>query len=175
MKALLLAILLALPVARHDLDEPARKREQLETVATAVAVAAERVRWQGDQRDLAALLVTVGIHESHWELAVGAGNCRPGMCDRDRFGRARAVSYWQLHANPWTLPQERWERLAGLELEPTTLAAIEAALALKRARGMCGPDVRKILSAYAGLGCRRMLPDADKREATYKRVRGRLQ
>lgn len=167
-------VLIAQPVARHDIDEPARKTDQLRIVASSIVLATEAVKWPGGPRELAALLLTTGQHESYWELAVGEGNCRPGMCDRDRNGRARAVSYWQLHANPWTLPQERWERLAGLGLEPTTLAAIEAARALKRARGMCGADVRKVLSAYAGLGCRRMLPDIEKRAATYARTLGRL-
>jgi hypothetical protein len=114
----------SLPVYKHDRgpEQAELKAAQLQSVSAAITEAA-----QGD-RDLAALLVTVGYHESAWSMAIGAGHCERHQCDRDRKGNVRAVSNYQLWRVSTSSP-EAWE----LAKTDVRVASREAARALKRA------------------------------------------
>lgn len=100
--------------------------------------------WQGDQQELAFLLLTQAFFETRLALHVHQGNCRShlGECDS-----GRATSLWQLQAGGH-LPEEHWAKLAGTTLESTTLAAREATRALGRGLNYCG-SVEGAVSLYA--------------------------
>jgi hypothetical protein len=164
----LLRALESLPVYHLDRgpEQADLKAAQLLSAASAINEAA-----QGD-RDLAALLVTVGFHESAWSMAIMNGQCGKYECDRDRHGNVRAVSNFQLWRVSTSSP-EAWE----LAKTDVRVASREAARALKRARGLCKgePDmVRATLRAYAGRGCRKRLKDEEARVRTYLRVKGTI-
>lgn len=158
----------SLPLYKHDRgpEQADLKAAQLQSASAAIAEAA-----QGD-RDMAALLVTVGFHESGWSMAIMSGHCEKHQCDRDRHGNVRAVSNYQLWRVSTSSP-EAWE----LAKTDVRVASREAARALKRARGLCRgePDmVRATLRAYGGRGCRKPLKDEDARVKTYLRVKGTI-
>lgn len=98
MKWLILAALLLLPVHHTDADElPEDRAARLDTVAEAIAQAAEASNYPGGPRQAAALLVAVLVHESWLARSVyyDEAPCREGwegMCD----GGA-AWSIWQIH------------------------------------------------------------------------------
>jgi hypothetical protein len=172
--AWILTILLGWPVFHEDRGVPEAKRAQLETVAQAVGDAADAQRgWPGSSRELAALMLTVAWHETHFSLRIGAGQCKPHECDQ-----GRAHGYWQQHVRS-TSSQAAWEQLAGLDAESTGIAAREAARALTRARLQCRRLERGrrnwvglTLAAYAGRGCAGWFRGLDARVKTYWRTVG---
>jgi hypothetical protein len=157
----------SLPVWKHDRgpEHQQLKDEQRQRVAAAVLAVAR-------DADEAAMLLTIGHHESAWSLAIENGVCGPKQCDRDRKGRVRAHSNYQLHLSAVS-SREAWEAAR----TDVLVATQEAAFALRRARGMChstGEGVRGVLRGYAGLGCRKRLRDEEARVRTFERVRARL-
>ncbi len=169
--AWIFGVLSALPVSTADRDvDPEVKREQLETIADAIATASKHQKWPGSRRELALMLMAVAWHETHFALHVHAGNCRPLECDR---GRARGL--WQQHVSSTSTPAA-WQELGGLSFESTTFAARQAARALVRSRLMCraleqgGADWRGMtFAAYAGRGCRGSFSGLNARVASYSR------
>ena len=169
----LLAAIATLPTFHEDIGPQyaARKHAQAEVIAQAISDVAESAEgWSGTKRELATLLLTVAWHETHFSLRIHEGNCKPYECDN---GRARSL--WQLHVHP-SLPRATWLGLAGVDVDATRRAAREAAKALTRSRNMCSSRARGVelvaqtLSAYAGRGCVRLLPDVDARVRTYRRL-----
>ncbi|MGC4090269.1 MAG: hypothetical protein QM756_20790 [Polyangiaceae bacterium] len=169
----LLAAIATLPTFHEDVGAElvARKQAQAEVIAQAISDVAESAEgWSGSKRELATLLLTVAWHETRFSLRIHEGKCKPYECDH---GRARSL--WQLHVHP-SLPRDLWLQLAGVDVESTRRAAREAAKALSRSRNMCAGRARgselvgQTLSAYAGRGCARLLPDVDARVRTYRRL-----
>jgi hypothetical protein len=141
----------------------ARKDGQLAAIAAAVAdVSRDAPR---PPREWAALLLTVGYHESTFSLRIHRGDCKPHECDR---GRARSA--WQLHKNLFTEPV--WEQLHGLE--NTAVQVRAASDALRRAYYTCSrsgvPWLQATLNGYAGRRCSSQWPGLDQRTATFSRL-----
>lgn len=155
-----LAAVLSLPVYYEDRNEP-HKSAQLAMIAAAVADEAR-------DKEEAALVLTVGAHESGFSYRIHTGGCRPLECDR-----GRAIGLFQTHRNSRT--EEQWRGLGGLL---GTKAAVRAAIFdLRRARGLCRgePDMPlATLRAYgSGHGCREKLKDEASRMATFRRLLAR--
>jgi hypothetical protein len=153
------AALEALPCFHEDRGN-AEKSAQLDTIATAIAeVSREAPR---PPREWAALLLTIGYHESTFSLRIHRGECKPHECDK---GRARSA--WQLHKNLFTAPV--WDQLHGIE--HTDIQVRAASDALKRAYFTCGrsgvPWLQATLNAYAGRRCSAEWPGLDRRVRTF--------
>lgn len=141
----------------------ARKDSQLAAIAAAVAdVSRDAPR---PPREWAALLLTVGYHESSFSLRIHRGECKPHECDR---GRARSA--WQLHKNLFTEPV--WEQLHGIE--NTAVQVRAASDALRRAYFTCSrsgvPWLQATLNGYAGRRCSSQWPGLDQRTTTFNRL-----
>ena len=152
----------ALPCFHEDRGDPG-KSKQLDIIAAAVAeVSRDAPR---PPREWAALLLTIGYHESTFSLRIHRGECKPHECDR---GRARSA--WQLHKNLFTAPI--WEQLHGIE--HTAVQVRAASDALKRAYFTCNrsgvPWLQATLNGYAGRRCSAEWPGLDQRAATFNRM-----
>jgi hypothetical protein len=146
--AIVLTMLLALPPAHEDRNEPNRV-ERLSVIADAVAQSVDRATcegyspctpiWTGAPRDLAALVVTVGWWESRFARNVHAGKCRPYQCDAVRMPGGyvvhRARSPWQLQRTSWA--ESVWTKLEGVELVETRNAAWTATRILAEGSRRC--------------------------------------
>ena len=135
----------ALPCYVEDREDP-DKSAQLDAIAAAVAeVSKDAPR---APREWAALLLTIGYHESTFSLRIQRGQCKPYECDR---GRARSA--WQLHKILFTAPI--WDQLHGVENTKVQVRA--ASDALRRAYFTCSrsgvPWLQATLNAYAGRRC----------------------
>jgi hypothetical protein len=152
----------SLPCFVEDRGDP-EKDAQLDAIAAAVAeVSREAPR---PPREWAALLLTIGYHESTFSLRIHRGQCKPHECDR---GRARSA--WQLHKNLFTAPV--WDQLHGIE--HTRVQVQAASDALKRAYFTCNrsgvPWLQATLNGYAGRRCGSEWPGLDQRVSTYQRL-----
>ena len=152
----------SLPCFIEDRGDP-NKSAQLEAIAAAVAeVSKDAPR---PPREWAALLLTIGYHESTFSLRIHRGECKPHECDH---GRARSA--WQLHKNLFTEPI--WEQLHGIE--NTAVQVRAASDALKRAYFTCNrsgvPWLQATLNGYAGRRCSSQWPGLDQRVSTYNRL-----
>jgi hypothetical protein len=152
----------ALPCYVEDRDDP-DKSAQLDAIAAAVAeVSKDAPR---APREWAALLLTIGYHESTFSLRIQRGQCKPFECDR---GRARSA--WQLHKNLFTAPV--WDQLHGIENTKVQVRA--ASDALKRAYFTCSrsgvPWLQATLNGYAGRRCSAEWPGLGQRVATFNRL-----
>lgn len=152
----------ALPCYVEDREDP-DKSAQLDAIAAAIAeVSKDAPR---APREWAALLLTIGYHESTFSLRIQRGQCKPHECDR---GRARSA--WQLHKNLFTAPI--WDQLHGVE--NTAIQVRAASDALKRAYFTCSrsgvPWLQGTLNAYAGRRCSAEWPGLDRRITTYNRL-----
>ena len=155
-----LAAVLSLPTYHEDRAEP-HKSAQLAMIASAVADEAR-------DKEEAALVLTIGAHESGLSYRIHTGRCRPLECDR-----GRAIGLFQTHRNGRT--EKQWLDLGGLA---GTKAAVHAALFdLRRARGLCRGEPNMPLAtlrAYgSGHGCREPLRDEASRMATFRRLLAR--
>lgn len=152
----------SLPCFVEDRGDP-EKEAQLDQIAAAIAeVSRDAPR---SPREWAALLLTIGYHESTFSLRIHRGQCKPHECDR---GRARSA--WQLHKNTFTAPV--WDQLHGIE---NTRVQVQAASdALKRAYFTCNrsgvPWLQATLNAYAGRRCSAEWPGLGQRVATYQHL-----
>jgi hypothetical protein len=156
------AALESLPCFVEDRGDP-QKNEQLDTIAAAIAeVSRDAPR---PPREWAALLLTIGYHESTFSLRIHRGQCKPYECDR---GRARSA--WQLHKNLFTAPI--WDELHGLQ--HTAVQVKAASDALKRAYFTCSrsgvPWLQATLNAYAGRRCSAEWPGLGQRVSTFNRL-----
>lgn len=156
------AAMQALPCFHEDRGDP-DKAAQLDGIAAAVAeVSRDAPR---PPREWAALLLTIGYHESTFSLRIHRGECKPHECDR---GRARSA--WQLHKNLFTAPI--WDQLHGIE--HTALQVRAASDALKRAYFTCSrsgaPWLQATLNGYAGRRCGGSWPGLELRSATFNRL-----
>lgn len=153
----------ALPCFHEDRGETAQKSAQLDAIAAAVAEVSQDA--PRPPREWAALLLTIGYHESTFSLRIHRGECKPYECDR---GRARSA--WQLHKNLFTAPI--WDQLHGIE--HTAVQVRAASDALKRAYYTChrsgGPWLQATLNGYAGRRCGAEWPGLDLRVATFNRL-----
>lgn len=152
----------SLPCFVEDRGDP-DKSAQLDAIALAVAeVSKDAPR---PPREWAALLLTIGYHESTFSLRIQRGQCKPHECDR---GRARSA--WQLHKNLFTAPV--WDQLHGIENTEVQVRA--ASDALKRAYFTCSradvPWLQATLNGYAGRRCSAKWPGLDQRVATFGRL-----
>jgi len=156
------AALDALPCYHEDRGD-ADKSAQLDLIATSIAEASREA--PRPPREWAALLMTVGYHESAFSLRIQRGECKPHECDR---GRARSA--WQMHRNVFTEPV--WEQLHGVE--HTAVQVHAASAALKRAYFTCQKSgthwLRATLNGYAGRRCGSEWPGLDQRAATFAQV-----
>lgn len=158
----------SLPIWKNDRDPETAplKAEQNARVAAAILSVAR-------DADEAAMLLTIGHHESAWSLAVERGEFTKGQGDPDKHGNPRSVSNYQLQKSA-TSSKEAWEAAR----TDVVVATREAAFALRRARGMCrgkeGDPVRMAFAAYAGKNCHGQLGDIARRAATFKRIRSKL-
>jgi hypothetical protein len=153
------AALDALPRYHEDREAP-DKSAQLDVIAASIAeVSRDAPR---PPREWAALLLTVGYHESAFSIRIHRGQCKPHECDR---GRARSA--WQLHKNLFT--EGVWDQLHGIE--HTALQVRAASDALRRAYMTCRksgvPWLPGTLNAYAGRRCGAEWPGLDARLATF--------
>lgn len=152
----------SLPCFVEDRGDP-EKSKQLDEIAAAIAeVSKDAPR---APREWAALLLTIGYHESTFSLRIHRGQCKPHECDR---GRARSA--WQLHRN--TFNAAIWDQLHGLE---NTRVQVQAASdALKRAYFTCNrsgvPWLQATLNGYAGRRCSAEWPGLDQRVSTFNRL-----
>jgi len=152
----------SLPCFVEDRGDP-DKAAQLDAIASAIAeVSHEAPR---APREWAALLLTIGYHESTFSLRIQRGQCKPHECDN---GRARSA--WQLHKNLFTAPI--WDQLHGIE---NTRVQVQAASdALKRAYFTCSrsgvPWLQATLNGYAGRRCSAEWPGLDQRVSTFNRL-----
>jgi hypothetical protein len=152
----------SLPCFIEDRGDP-DKSAQLDAIAAAVAeVSKDAPR---APREWAALLLTIGYHESTFSLRIQRGECKPHECDH---GRARSA--WQLHKNLFTAPI--WDQLHGIE--NTTVQVQAASDALKRAYFTCSrsgvPWLQATLNGYAGRRCSAEWPGLDQRVSTFNRL-----
>jgi hypothetical protein len=152
----------SLPCFVEDRGDP-DKSAQLDGIAAAITeVSRDAPR---PPREWAALLLTIGYHESTFSLRIQRGQCKPHECDR---GRARSA--WQLHKNLFTAPI--WDQLHGIE---NTRVQVQAASdALKRAYFTCSrsgvPWLQGTLNGYAGRRCSAEWPGLDQRVSTFNRL-----
>jgi hypothetical protein len=152
----------SLPTFVEDRGDP-DKSAQLDAIAAAIAeVSRDAPR---PPREWAALLLTIGYHESTFSLRIQRGQCRPHECDN---GRARSA--WQLHKNLFTAPI--WDQLHGVE--NTAIQVRAASEALKRAYFTCSrsgvPWLQATLNGYAGRRCSAEWPGLDQRVSTFGRL-----
>ncbi len=152
----------SLPCFVEDRGDP-DKSAQLDAIAAAIAeVSRDAPR---APREWAALLLTIGYHESAFSLRIQRGQCKPHECDN---GRARSA--WQMHKNLFTAPV--WDQLHGIE--NTSIQVQTASEALKRAYFTCSrsgvPWLQATLNAYAGRRCSSEWPGLDQRVSTFNRL-----
>lgn len=152
----------SLPCYVEDRDDP-EKVAQLDAIAAAVAEVSQDA--PRAPREWAALLLTIGHHESTFSLRIQRGQCKPYECDR---GRARSA--WQLHKNLFTAPV--WDQLHGIENTKVQVRA--ASDALRRAYFTCSrsgvPWLQATLNAYAGRRCAGEWPGLGQRVATFNHL-----
>jgi hypothetical protein len=164
----ILRALESLPVWKLDRgpEHAQLKAEQHQRVTSAIASVAR-------DADEAAMLLTIGWHESAWSLAVERGVFTKGQGDPDRNGVPTSISNYQIKRRAAS-SREAWEAAK----TDVRVATQEAAFALRRARNMCrskpGDPIRQAFSAYGTGSCMGRLKDLEKRLATFRSVRSKL-
>src|SRR5262245_33852602 len=174
LREIIFRLIIELPASTHTPESPEARADRTRIVADAIAGASEQLtcrgaragepeckrRWPGTAQELALVLTAIAWHESHFDLGVHAGECKPSQCDPLRRADGsviphQAASLWQIHQTP-VVPAEVWHRLAGTGAEATQLAAENAARIAARGRAMCAYQHRGKLdwrlatfSAYA--------------------------
>jgi hypothetical protein len=152
-----------LPVYYEDKDN-SEKEVQLNAIAAAVAKVSRKAPLP--PRQWAALLLTIGFHESTFSLRIHEGKCKPKECDH---GLARGP--WQNHHN---MDNDKvWDKLVGIENVESQVWAADHLL--RRVSMTCsneaGITVSGILTAYAGRRCFQDWPGLNDRLNTFSRMR----
>ena len=156
------AALATLPVFHEDRANP-YKGAQLVTVAKAVAAVSRT-------REEAAFLLAIGHHESGHSFRIQLGVCRSFECDR-----GKALGPYQIHRNGRS--ESDWHGFVGLSLEATKAAAGAALQHVRFAQRVCRGEPDPIVAtfrAYAGRGCRNVLPGERDRVAPFQAVMRKL-
>lgn len=152
-----------LPVYYED-KASTEKDAQLDAIAAAVAKVSRKAPLP--PRQWAALLLTIGFHESTFSLRIHAGDCKPKECDK---GLARGP--WQTHKNMDNAAV--WDKLYGIENVEYQVWAADRLL--RRVSQTCatqaGSSVPGILTAYAGRRCFQDWPGLNDRLNTFSRMR----
>jgi hypothetical protein len=180
LQAWVLAALLSLPPAYADREEPGRDA-RLATISAAVAEVTARATcsevyalpqcspiWNGDRRELAALLVAKGWWESRFARNVHEGRCRPDECDAVKWQGVvihRARSPWQLQRTAYSAPE--WNSMVGIDYAATRSAAWAAAKVLAEGQRRCR-SASGALAWYAAGRC--TWSGAKSRAATYEQL-----
>lgn len=137
-----------------------------DTTAHAIATAAPTP-------ERAALLISVGYHESKFMPRIGRGECltytgRGGVVFREcDAGRARG--FWQVQR---TSLAPEFDRLLGLDVETVTLAAVVADRILQRGRRACRTTEGSV--SYFARGNCRIWPGAKRRALLAESIERRL-
>ncbi len=153
-ETLVLSVLLNMPVCWADRSD-ARKQEQLETIAKAVAIVANESKRPVDK---AAKLISKAYHETRFCIAVHSGKHRgPGR------GLYQLEGQGERYKGPFV----------GLDFESTLNATRVASDYLDRSF-QCGPSPRAVFTAYAGRECGTTWKTLDSRVRTYRWVAWRL-
>lgn len=162
-----LAALLALPTYVEDRapELAESKRAQLTSIAAAVTAEAMQQRVAAAP-DWAALLLTIGWHETGFSLRIHQGECKRWECDG---GKARGP--WQNHA--YGDAATHWERMHGLE--HVALQTRVASNTLLRGHYTCRGKARSwfagVVNGFAGRDCSNSWPGLAARESTWQRLR----
>lgn len=162
----LVALLSSLTRFSLDTETDSARHERMQQTAAAVDQAVDRATctgefnqptcrrvWNGSKRDLAAAIVALGFHETHYAQKISEGRCHElpkGMrCDN---GRAR--SYWQT----WAVAcPEVWQTDPGSEEEVKAGAWCAARLlssAYRMCQGETDDDWAAAFSRYGGRSCK---------------------
>jgi len=135
-KAAILAAMLALPHGESTAHYPA--------VAEAIEAASWRAsgdEWKHPAEEMAAALVAIAYHESHFSMRIQSGQCRllQGECDasKGRGGQMypRARSMWQIQKT--YVVMDDYAGIVGASPEALHRAAWAAALVVAHARERC--------------------------------------
>lgn len=150
------------PVAKAD-KAPERtelRAQNLDAFAHEIARVSKKA--PRSPREYAALLLTIGQHESNWSTDIVAGRCAAWECDK---GRAKGA--FQGHRLRFS--SELWD-VANANIP----AQVEMAdRALRRSMTRCAPFApypQHVFRAYRGGSCSWELKDENARAATYARV-----
>jgi hypothetical protein len=163
-----------LPVFGEDRDAAEAKSAQLNAIAAAIAYESKRQTIR-PPREWAALLTSIGFHESTFSLRIHRGECNllKRECDAAKKNGqlyARAKSPWQLHENK--LNRDSWPFMTGIE--NTDLQVLEASAALQRGHWTCSrsgvPWLVGTINGFAGRMCSAKWPGLEARLATFNRV-----
>lgn len=141
----------------------AEKERQLTLIAHEVAEVSKKPPGGWTARQWAAVLFTVGFHESTFSLRIHAGNCRKHECDG---GRAR--SPWQLHRARALIPV--WDDLFGVDKTAQQVRAADFMLRLNERTCDDNVMLRGLLTAYGGRPCGKDWPGLQERMATFARL-----
>jgi hypothetical protein len=166
-------VLWAWPRHVTDVNEPedlrrVRLRHTAEAVSDATAratcvgpwatVDCKRI-WKRSRSELAAAILAVGKHESHFAEYVGDGRCQDGpvgmQCDKDhRTGEFRARSYWQLHQSACP---KLWEQEPGsvgeLRVAASCTARLLAGFAASSEADCSDTSWSTVFNRYGGRRC----------------------
>ncbi len=164
-----------LPIASVDKSvDFATKAAQLEAIAQAVAAESRTPPTGITPRQWAALLLTIGFHESTFSLAVHRGECAHWQCDAHKL-KGGGVQYmarspWQLHENDHTRPV--WDQLVGVENTAVQVAAASkmAKVSYYRCSRLRLPMVLATVRGFGGGSCTMPMRGEDARLATFGRL-----
>ena len=156
------SVIRRLPVYHEDKGS-SDKDAQLDAIASAVAKVSRKAPLP--PRQWAALLLTIGFHESTFSLRIHAGNCKPKECDR---GKARGP--WQTHRNMDNAAM--WDKLHGIVNVDHQVWAADRLLrrVARTCSNQAGINVPGILTAYAGRRCFQDWPGLNERLNTFSRM-----
>lgn len=170
-----LAMLTSLAVYREDVapELAEQKRAQLESIAVGVIEASRKA--PRPAREWAALMLSVGFHESTFSLRIQDGRCNwdtrecdAATIDGERVFRARGP--WQLHRNLHTAPV--WDQLVGVE--NARVQAFAASAMLRRGYWTCARSGAHwfvaTINGFAGRRCDSRWKGLDQRLATFSRL-----
>lgn len=137
------------------------KRTELETLAREVARVSRKAPLP--PRQWAALLLTVGYHESTYSIRIVQGDCRKYECDG---GRARGA--FQGHRLA-AMTAETWSKMVGIGNLPTQVEQADQLLR-RHVRTCPGDVVTSIVTGYMGKRCGGEDAQVAERLATFRRL-----
>jgi hypothetical protein len=173
MTELILAMLLSLPVPMRDRepDTAALRRAHLETFAAEINKVARGAPLP--PKEWAALLATIGNHETHFETRLVRGECiwEKRECDATlvkgvRVFRARGVFQQQ----PNTINIAQWTVANDNIPVQVQMANDSLRRAFNTCRGSGAPALQGTLRAYAGSSCTKPTKGEPVRLATFGRL-----
>lgn len=153
----------SLPVAKADRtpDRSALRESHLDQFAAEIARVSKSA--PRPPREWAALIATIGSHESNFDTDILANRCKPWQCDR---GKARSV--FQIHRLSYLA--EFWDASPGNVTAQVTMVD----RALRRSLVTCArlgvPYPASVFRAFAGRSCSWPLKDEAARVGTFNRL-----